>query len=54
MGRLDGSKKAPAAGDLGYETWQVDNFMVLARLINSMEVEVILSFATLRSNYGIL
>ena len=43
MGWLDGSKKAPA-GDLGYETWQADNSMVLAWLINSMEAEVSQNF----------
>ena len=38
MGWLDGSKKAPTAGDLGSEAWQDDNSMVLAWLINSMKV----------------
>ena len=56
MGWLDGSKKVPAAGDLGYETWQADNSMVLAWLINSMEAEVSQNFILCewQSNYGIL
>ncbi|XP_060973285.1 uncharacterized protein LOC133038863 [Cannabis sativa] len=40
MGYLTGEKKAPAETDSTYETWDAENSMVMAWLVNSMEEEI--------------
>ena len=40
MGYLNGEKKAPAEADPTYDTWDAENSMVMAWLVNSMEEDI--------------
>lgn len=40
IGYLTGEKKAPAADDANYAIWDVENSMVIAWLVNSMEEDI--------------
>ena len=36
MGHLDGRVKALLSTDLGYDKWEIENFVIMAWLINSL------------------
>ena len=40
MGHLDGRVTAPATTDPGYDKWEVENSIIMAWLINSMDLEI--------------
>ncbi|KAM6577352.1 hypothetical protein CsatB_029189 [Cannabis sativa] len=40
MGYLTSEKKKPTGEDLTYETWDVENSIVLVWLVNSLEEEI--------------